>query len=209
MVSERPWNVNIHYRRLLLQAIPDEAKRVLDVGCGDGVLCAQLVHRGEQCVVGLDTDAGVLGWASTRFSGLPIEWVLGDILGMNLLSGHPYDAVLSVAALHHMDATAGLTRFAELVRPGGVVGVIGLAANDWWDLPHATFGQWMRRVVGVTRGYWNHSAPVAWPPPATYRKMKRIAYAVLPGVRYKRHLFGRCSIVWTRPDTRTISSFQS
>jgi len=200
MVPEKPWNTNIHYHRLILQAIPDGAKRVLDVGCGDGVLCAQLVHRGVERVVGLDTDAGVLERARARFSGLPIEWVHGDILDVDLLSDHPYDAVLSVATLHHMGATAGLTRFAELVRPGGIVGVIGLAANDWWDLPCAAFGQFMRQAVGVTRGCWEHSAPMAWPPRETYREMKRVACGVLPGVHYKRHLYSRYSLVWTRPD---------
>ena len=99
MVPERPWNSNIHYHELLLRAIPNGAKRVIDVGCGDGILCAQLVQRGVKSVVGVDTDAGVLARARTRFSGLPIEWVHGDILNLDSLAHRPYDAVLSVATL--------------------------------------------------------------------------------------------------------------
>jgi 2-polyprenyl-3-methyl-5-hydroxy-6-metoxy-1,4-benzoquinol methylase len=123
MVPERPWNTNIHYHPLLLKAIPNGAKRVLDVGCGDGVLCAHLVQRGVQRVVGIDSNAGVLKRARSRFSGLPIEWVHGDIFALNSIPHQPFDAVFSVATLHHMDAAAGLARFAELVRPGGVVGL--------------------------------------------------------------------------------------
>ena len=199
MVPETPWNSNTHYHQLLLRAIPNGSKRVIDVGCGDGILCAQLVQRGVESVVGVDTDADVLHRARTRFAGLPIEWVHGDVLNSDSLPHRHYDAVLSVATLHHMDAATGLTRLADLARPGGVVGVIGLAANDWWDLPCAAGGQFMRRLVSVTRGYWEHSAPMAWPPPATYREMKRIAGGILPGVRYRRHLYSRYSLVWTRP----------
>jgi SAM-dependent methyltransferase len=201
MSARELWNANIHYHPLLLEAIPDDAKRVLDVGCGDGILCAQLVQRGVQSVVGIDSDAGVLKRARSRFSSLPVEWVHGDIFALNLIPHQPFDAVLSVATLHHMDAAAGLARLAELIRPGGVVGVIGLAANTWLDLPCAAFGLCMRHAAGVIRGYWEHSAPMVWPPPATYREMKRIACVVLPGVRYRRHLYSRYSLVWRKPNS--------
>ena len=41
------------------------------------------------------------------------------------LAPDSFDAVVSVAALHHMDAGRSLTRFAQLVRPGGTVVVVG------------------------------------------------------------------------------------
>ena len=199
MARERLWNANIHYHAILLNAIPKAAQRVLDVGCGDGILSAQLLQAGVRLVVALDADAGVLARARARHPGVPIEWRCGDIFDLCPTKDCSFDAVLSVATLHHMDAVAGLTRFAELVRPGGVVGVIGLATNNWWDLPYAMVGQCLRFAVGLTRGCWEHSAPVAWPPPTTYREIKRIARDILPGVRYRRHFYGRNSLVWTRP----------
>jgi len=72
--------------------------------------------------------------------------------------------------------------------------VIGLAANNWWDLPYALVGQCARVAAGMTRGYWEHSAPMAWPPPTTYREIKRIAHDILPGVQYRRHFYGRYSL---------------
>ena len=199
MTRERLWNANIHYHSILLRAIPKAAQRVLEVGCGDGTLSAQLLQAGVRHVVALDANAGVLERARGRYPGLPIEWRCGDIFDL-----HPktdsFDAVVSVATLHHMDAAAGLSRFAELVRPGGVVAVIGLAANNWWDLPYAVIGQCVRVAVGMARGYWEHSAPMAWPPSTTYLEIKRLAHNVLPGVRYRRHFYGRYSLVWTRPD---------
>jgi hypothetical protein len=42
---------------------------------------------------------------------------------------------------------------------------------------------------------------IAWPPPETYRQMKRIAAEVLPGSRYRRHVLGRYSLIWKKPVT--------
>lgn len=204
MVREKIWNANIHYHPMLLKAIPHEAQHVLDVGCGDGILCAQLARAGVQHVVGLDADAGVLDRARSRYSGLPIEWVHGDIFDVRFAEACAFDAVLSVATLHHMDAEPGLTRFAQLVRPGGVLGVVGLAANDWWDLPYAAIGQSARAVLSFVHGHWEHSAPMVWPPPLTYQQMKRIVRRVLPCARYKRHLLGRYSLIWKKPISHPV-----
>ncbi|MBT2225388.1 AMP-binding protein [Nonomuraea sp. NEAU-A123] len=39
------WNHNVHYQRLVLDAIPDGCEHALDVGCGDGLLAAELASR--------------------------------------------------------------------------------------------------------------------------------------------------------------------
>jgi SAM-dependent methyltransferase len=129
---------------------------------------------------------------------LAVEWLHGDLFDFPLETGS-FDAVLSVATLHHMVADSALARSADLVRPGGVVAVVGLAANDWWDLPYAVVAHSAQVFLRRTRGHWAHSAPMVWPPPTTYREMKRIANRVLPGVRYRRHLLGRYSLIWTKP----------
>ena len=198
MGLERLWNANIQYHPLLLAAIPHGAQRVLDVGCGDGILSAQLVQAGVPYVVGLDLDASTLNRARARHADKAIEWLHGDVFAVPFERGS-FDAVVSVATLHHLDAEEGLIRFADLARPGGVVAVIGLAAYNWWDLPHAVVAQGARTALGLVRGQWAHSAPMAWPPPETYREMKRISSRVLPGVRYQRHLLGRYSLIWTKP----------
>jgi 2-polyprenyl-3-methyl-5-hydroxy-6-metoxy-1,4-benzoquinol methylase len=197
MASDQLWNANIQYHSLLVEAIPHGARHVLDVGCGDGILSAQLARAGVPHVVGLDLDRGVLDRARTRHRGVTVEWRQGDLFDVPYDAGS-FDAVVAVATLHHLNAEAGLVRFADLVNRGGVVAVVGLAANSWWDLPYALVGHGARFVLGFVRGHWEHSAPMVWPPPATYREMKRIARRVLPGVRYRRHLLGRYSLIWTK-----------
>jgi 2-polyprenyl-3-methyl-5-hydroxy-6-metoxy-1,4-benzoquinol methylase len=63
-----------------------------------------------------------------------VEWRQGNLFDVPYDAGS-FDAVLSVATLHHLNAEAGLVRFADLVSHGGVVAIVGLAANSWWDLP--------------------------------------------------------------------------
>ncbi|MCA9405720.1 MAG: methyltransferase domain-containing protein [Candidatus Omnitrophica bacterium] len=50
-----------------LNFIPENAKRILDVGCGDGSFSAHLVEKGCE-VVGIDRDSQVLEQAHTRLT---------------------------------------------------------------------------------------------------------------------------------------------
>jgi hypothetical protein len=40
---------------------------------------------------------------------------------------------------------------------------------------------------------------VIWPPPLTYLDMRRLATDILPGARYRHHLYWRFSLVWAKP----------
>lgn len=50
------WNHNIHYHRLILDAVPAGASSALDVGCGNGLLSTEL-HSRVSKVAGIDLDA--------------------------------------------------------------------------------------------------------------------------------------------------------
>lgn len=194
---ERRWNHNIRYHSILLDAVPRNAAVVLDAGCGVGTLTQSLRSKAHK-VVGIDLDAAGLALARSTATG-GIEYVCGDFLD-HPFAPESFDAVLSVATLHHMDATAGLRRMRELVRPGGVVGVIGLARNDSL-VDYAAGGvglaaSWAYRAV---KGYWEHPSPQVWPPPETWESMRRIALRELPGCRFRRHLLWRYSLLWTKP----------
>jgi SAM-dependent methyltransferase len=196
-VGDDRWNHNIHLHAVVLDAVPPGAQRVLDVGCGEGMLSRDL-HRAVPEVIGLDLHEPSLELARSQSSGDGITYVQGDILD------HPFepasfDVVASIAALHHMDARSGLEAMRDLVRPGGVLVVVGLArARLPQDIPWELAGAVTTRWLKLRRTYWEHSAPVVWPPPETYRGMRAIAEEVLPGVRYRRHVLWRWSLVWTR-----------
>ncbi|MGB7406091.1 MAG: class I SAM-dependent methyltransferase [Pacificimonas sp.] len=74
---------------------PQAGERILDLGCGDGVLTEKLVVAGAD-VHGVDADAGMVGEAKAR--GLSAEVMDGQALTFD----NEYDAVFSNAALHWM-----------------------------------------------------------------------------------------------------------
>ncbi len=111
-----------------------------------------------------------------------------------------FDVVASVATLHHMDATAGLTRLRNLVAPGGVLAIVGLARPDLpADIPREIAAFVTGRIYRRTKPHWDQPSPIVSPPPEHYTVMRRIADDLLPGLQSRRHLLHRYSLVWTKP----------
>ncbi|KNX39007.1 class I SAM-dependent methyltransferase [Luteipulveratus halotolerans] len=199
MRNGKPWNVNIHYDDRLAALVPPGAQRVLDVGCGDGFLAAQLATRVPR-VVALDRDAGVLDRARERFADAEVVWVRGDATAPPYADA-TFDAVLSNATFHHLpDAAESLKTLAALVRPGGVLGIVGFARPGLRGLPAEAVTLAARGVANRRWGKWEHTAPIHWPPPHTYAELDAIARKTLPGGRSRRLLLGRHLLVWRRPE---------
>jgi SAM-dependent methyltransferase len=200
LVSTRParWNHNLHYHRVILATVPDGARRSLDVGCGEGMLARDL-RRVVAHVTGIDRDAASIDVALREDGGTGVEYVVGDFMTHPFEPGS-FDHIASIAALHHMDAAAALHRMRELLAPGGTLAIVGLARPRYpADLPFAAAGAIGHRVLRLRRSYWEDSAPRLWPPPAAFSETRRVARRVLPGVRYRRLLLWRYSLVWSKP----------
>ena len=192
-----PWNHNIHYHRVILGAVPAGCRRALDVGCGEGMLARELRSVVPQ-VVALDSDGPVIERARKLDTGAGVEYVRGDFLRSGF-APESFDLIASVATLHHMNAAAALGRMRELLRPGGTLAVVGLASSRPGDWPADIAGVFAHRALKARRGYLAVNAPTIWPPPETYAQMRRLAAEILPGVRYRRHLLWRYSLIWTKP----------
>jgi ubiquinone/menaquinone biosynthesis C-methylase UbiE len=191
------WNHNIHYHPLILSAVPAGCDSALDVGCGEGILAREL-NQSIPHIVGIDVNEPSLRLARKQDPTSKIEFIAGDFLT------YPFEEtfgfITSVATLHHMDMRQTLTRMRQLLRPGGTLAVVGLARSRYpADLPADAGGAILHRVRTRTRAYWEHSAPIVWPPPETYRSARHVASAVLPGVKYRRHLLWRYSLTWSKP----------
>lgn len=194
---QRRWNHNIHYFPLVLDAVPARCQRALDVGCGEGMLARQLAGRVPE-VVGIDTDEPSIALARQQGPEGRVEYVLGDFLGYPFPAAS-FGLISCVAALHHMDPAVALTRMADLLAPGGVLVVNGLARPVPRDLPLDLAAVVVNLGYRAARGYWQHPSPVVWPPPHTFREIRALAGDLLPGVRYRRHLLWRYSLTWAKP----------
>ncbi|TCC12001.1 class I SAM-dependent methyltransferase [Kribbella soli] len=190
----QPWNHNIHYHPQILDAVPHSAERALDIGCGEGMLARKL-RRVVPKVTGIDLDTPSLELA--RSHGDDIEYVHGDFLE-HPLEPASYDVIGSVATLHHVDARTGLLRMRELLRPGGVLVVVGLARTTPRDLPYSAAGLAAAYAHRAVKGHWEHPSPTVWPPPVTFPEMRDLATELLPGSTYRRHLLFRYSITWRK-----------
>ena len=90
-------------------------ERILDLGCGDGVLTEQLAATGAE-VIGVDNSPAMLEAAQKR--GLRVEHHCADSLPYH----QQFDAVFSNAALHWLSAErhpALLAGIFRALRPGG------------------------------------------------------------------------------------------
>jgi SAM-dependent methyltransferase len=94
--------------------------RVLDVGCGPGVLTAPLVTRcGEGSVAAVDPSAPLVQAARDRFPGVDVRECSAEQLPY---ADDEFDAALAQLVVHFMaDPVAGLGEMGRVTRPGGTV----------------------------------------------------------------------------------------
>lgn len=94
------------------------ASRVLDIGCGTGILARRIdAELGTEAVVGFDFSAGMLERAARPTSA--VWWVQGDA---QLLPARDrsVDAIVSTEAFHWFpDHDAALAEFFRALEPGG------------------------------------------------------------------------------------------
>jgi SAM-dependent methyltransferase len=192
------WNHNIHYHPVIHRALSDRCQSALDIGCGEGVLTRQLRRHVPQ-VVGIDVDEPSIRLAERQRASGDVQYLIGDFLTFPFELAS-FDAVTSVATLHHVDASAGLQRMADLLAPGGTLAVLGLARNRLpRDLHREVIALGAHRFHSLRHDYWEHTAPTVWPPPLTFTQMRAVVAKLLPGADFRRHALWRYSIVWTKP----------
>ena len=98
-----------------------DARTILDIGCGTGMLTASFARAGRT-VVGIDPSPNRLAYATKRANGRSVRWILGDSRD---IPAEPFDYAVMTGnvAQHIVDSEweRTLTEISEALRDRGVL----------------------------------------------------------------------------------------
>ena len=137
---------------------PLDGLRLLDIGCGGGILSESMARLGAR-VTGIEiTEKNVkVAQMHAQSSGLDIQYRLATVDQL-VREGAVFDVVLNMEVIEHVDHLADfLADCRQLVRPGGVMFVASI---------NRTLAAWLIAIVGA-------EYVLGWLPKGThhYRKL--------------------------------------
>ena len=114
------------------------SKRVLDIGCGDGVMALYLVSSLNCRVDGVDLDKGSVHRANKKFKkrttkGLALCHLCDSKNLDKEFQKNTFDAVLIIHALHHLADLSDILLKARYVLKQGEKAFIGEYARDYGE----------------------------------------------------------------------------
>ncbi|KAI3415896.1 hypothetical protein GPALN_005460 [Globodera pallida] len=150
-----PWISEYLTSPSLNAAQPLFGKRILDIGCGAGILSASLCRRGA-LVTGLDTDESVLGIAQKYKKTLApnlrnkIEFVSGTIerFAEEKNAVGTFDAVVASEVLEHVsDLPLFIRSCCKLARPNSPLFFTTINRTIWSQLLAKTIAEDVLRIL--------------------------------------------------------------
>lgn len=134
-----------------------QPQRILDVGCGTGLLTTRLARELAVPVTGIDYSIGMLEAAARRHAG--VSWLQADAMALPLRDGVA-DTIVCTESFHwYTDQERALREFARVLAPGGraYVALVGPPV-DFVARAAATWG----RIAGQ---------PFRWRTPEQMRRL--------------------------------------
>lgn len=150
------------WRHIIKLCAELRARRIVDIGCGNGALCCELASHGYE-VIGCEPNADDLRVARNRAPELVFH-KLGVDDDPSALGTETFDLAIAVEVIEHLVRPVSLPDFAkQLLRPGGhliistpyhgyLKNLVLALTNKWdahlnpfWDGGHIKF--WSRRTL--------------------------------------------------------------
>lgn len=147
---------DVHWKTWLLQkAEVDREQKILDIGCGTGVLEERIIG-GE--VIGVDLTGQMLRLAQTKHIPSLEELSLGD--GEHLpFRDNAFDTVVSCYVVKYCEPRALVREMARVLRPGGKLVLYDFSSPRGLFAPfHAVYVYGMLKVFGRIVGTFDQDA---------------------------------------------------
>jgi SAM-dependent methyltransferase len=143
--------------------------RLLDAGCGPGVLTNRLAHLFER-VVGLDPDAAMLAEGhrvAEEKAVMNVSWVQGLAEDLPAVAPGPYRLVTFGQSLHWTDECAVAETVYDMLEPGGALALIVHTVTGRTQppspgapaIPHEEIKALVEKYLGSTRRAGQGTAP--------------------------------------------------
>jgi len=140
--AEAPHTEAYLWRYIIRLCMELGARRVVDIGCGNGSLCRELATRGYE-VVGCDPSAAGVRLAQSSAPELVFHQIGVDD-DPSAIGNESFDVAIATEVIEHLVRPRNLPRFAkQLLRPGGHLIIstpyhgylknLLLALTDKWD----------------------------------------------------------------------------
>lgn len=125
------WNHNVAYYHWI-KKMTIACREILDVGCGDGSLVRYL-DDGKRMLVGIDVDEECIKYALHEAASDHVQYICSRFEAYGFEK--KFDAVVFIASIHHMDMKAALRKAKSILKPQGLILIVGLAKPsnciDW------------------------------------------------------------------------------
>lgn len=173
--------------------------RVLEIGCGTGLLARELASKRGARITAIDLSSRMIELARMRTPAtFGIEYRVADFME---LSPRGFDVIISVNTLHHLPIAVAAERMAAGVVPGGQVMIVDLfAARGLAEIPYNALswlcGSLRSHDPALAAEWERHGEQDEHLP---LRDIRTALREVMPGIRVRRHLGWRYAARWRRP----------
>ncbi|MEZ5816957.1 MAG: bifunctional 2-polyprenyl-6-hydroxyphenol methylase/3-demethylubiquinol 3-O-methyltransferase UbiG [Hyphomicrobiaceae bacterium] len=192
-----------HFERKLPATKPLAGLRILDIGCGGGLVSEPVARLGAS-VTGIDPAVDNIAAARSHAALSALEIDYRSVTAEELAAGgQTFDAVLCLEVVEHVPDPAGFIRLASgLVRPGGIL--VASTINR-------TMKAWLLAIVGaeyVLR--WLPAGTHRWDRFVTPDEMARfMAAAGLSGIAFEGLVYDPLADVWSLSTDTDVNYFAS
>ncbi|RJQ13373.1 MAG: glycosyltransferase [Nitrospiraceae bacterium] len=134
-------------RREVEALIPEDAVKILDVGCGEGILGRILLEKGVREVTGIEVNPAACAVARKNLTGV----ICGDIEEMELDFDEGYfDCIILADILEHLkDPLSGLKKLRRHLSASGTVVASIPNVRYWGIINMLTEGHWKYQDHGI------------------------------------------------------------